>query len=101
MACKEVNVLKLARSSSSGSMIGSTSSSSTTSRGGTGLLDRDLLRLVHQELQMMSALSRDENVVSFSGDCAVDTSAGIVRIYMQYYPGGDLMSLIETQSANK
>jgi serine/threonine protein kinase len=47
------------------------------------------------EIESLRQLSECRNVVKF-GDVAIDLQKSRVLIYMDYYPGGDLRSLIES-----
>lgn len=60
-----------------------------------------MVKMVKNELEAMTALKGHENVVSFTGDASFDIDTGIIRIYLEYYPGGALDDLVEEQSLRR
>jgi hypothetical protein len=54
-----------------------------------------LEKMIKVELQALRKLSKYQTIVSFTGDASIDTETYIIRIYLEYYPGGSLKDFLK------
>jgi serine/threonine protein kinase len=63
--------------------------------------DPDLVKYVSREVDTWSSLSDQEcYIAKYSGDCAFSKQTMTVKLYMDFYAGGDLQKAIDTVYSN-
>jgi serine/threonine protein kinase len=55
-----------------------------------------LLGLVSREVETWAAFGKEKCIAKFARDCAWNASTLNIRLYMEYYEGGDLQRVIDT-----
>jgi serine/threonine-protein kinase len=58
-------------------------------------IHQDLVKLARREIDTWVKVSHGQrNIAQFSNDASIDSTSGMLRLYMEYYPGGDLSRLL-------
>lgn len=54
-----------------------------------------LYKLASREVEIWASFGTEKNIAAFSNDCSWNKSTQVIRIYMDFYEGGDLQKIIE------